>query len=56
MKQIDRDTAKRYFRLTDQAEKLLFLGQTVKKTFKDELASISRGEKVTARNEFARHP
>lgn len=43
MKPIERSTAQLYFRMTDQREKDVFLGNTIRKNYESEIAGIDRG-------------
>ena len=43
MKPIGRSTAQLYFRMTDQREKDIFLGNTIRKNYESEIAGIDRG-------------
>lgn len=43
MKPIGRSTAQLYFRMTDQREKDIFLGTTIRKNYESEIAGIDRG-------------
>ncbi|WP_305156742.1 zincin-like metallopeptidase domain-containing protein, partial [uncultured Duncaniella sp.] len=42
MKPIERSTARMYFQLTDQREKDIFLGSTIRKNYESEIAGIDR--------------
>ena len=42
MKPIERSTARMYFQLTDQREKDIFLGSTIRKNYESEIAGIER--------------